>query len=271
MNMTRHKALSLLGLSLEENPTEEEIKKAYRKQAMIFHPDRNKDKPEYEEKFKEIASAYEFLSNKTKTDTEYNAHSDVNVEEMLRKFFGGAGPGPRSVRKRKPNPSDMTVKARHVNLGELTVTLEQALFQEPIVLNVEVQAACKDCYSDKDLWLQCSQCDGFGVVVETSSPNQGMVFRREFECPICRGRGWVRKGKCKTCRNRLVYTKKKKVSTSIAENYKLGKGIRVEGMGNESWRAKDGDLLFTPRIVLPDIDKLDQEDRTKLKEILGKL
>jgi molecular chaperone DnaJ len=267
--LTKKQALSLLELTTE-NPSPEELKKAYRKVAIKYHPDKNPGNQAAEEKFKAVSEAYEFLTKGGGSADRWSssfAEQDFNgsiVEEMLKQVFSQ----PKQPKK-KPSPSKLVKHMPEIKIGEVSVSFDQALLREPITLKLKVQAMCSNCLSNEDIWKECSRCEGRGVLSSSSRVGgQSVFFSRQFTCSTCGGLGWVRSKGCQICKNKLVYSKDKEVTFKIPIKYKLGQGIRLKGLGNESWNCPNGDIYVTPSIDLPDLSKLEDPKKEELLKIL---
>ncbi len=256
----------VLGLSREASG--EEIKKAYRKLAIQFHPDKNPGNPEAEEKFKEAASAYEILSDPDKR-TRYDrfGHQGVsggggqgfhNMEDIFSQFgdvfgdlFGGSSAG-RSRRSNQPR--------RGADLRYLTeITLQEVLNGLEKEIEFETDENCTPCNgtgADKNSQVTtCNTCGGSGQVVA----RQGF-FSMATTCPQCRGEGKQIKNPCRTCRGNGRVQVKRKISLNIPPGVDNGTRLRVSGEGEGGGRGGPaGDLYVEIRVKEHDFFERDAD------------
>src|SRR5262245_14121280 len=228
-------------LSVEKTADGEEIKRAYRRLAMKYHPDRNPGDAEAEIKFKEAAEAYDVLSDdKTRKLYDQYGHdglrgrggpathdfSRMNVEDIFSMFndiFGGAMGGGRA--RRGP--------ARGYDLEtEVVLTLEDVL--KGVERDVEFTRldVCEKCTGTGakpgSKPLQCPTCGGQGRV-QTSG--LGGMFRMVTACPACGGRGQVVREFCDDCRGKGRVPRKRGLSVRMPAGIQDGQAVRVQGEG----------------------------------------
>lgn len=226
-------------LGVPRNASTEEIKKAYRKLAMKYHPDRHggRDK-EAEEKFKEINEAYDILSDEQKRATYdrfghaafdnsgagfggfdfASGFSDI-FEEMFGEILGG---GRRSTRQQKPRGEDL----RH----DLTITLEEAFHGVEKTIKLYSLATCEKCKGQGTAPgtspVTCQMCEGYGRV----RMQQGF-FTIERTCPTCQGVGRVIKDPCKNCHGVGRVRKERTLAVKIPAGVEDGTRMRIAGEG----------------------------------------
>lgn len=237
----------------------EEIKKAYRKLAMQYHPDRNPDNKEAEAKFKDINEAYEVLKDEQK-----RAAYDRYGHQAFTGGFGGAGAG--------ANPfngfdftgagfadvfsdifSEFTGQGRarqrsYAQRGDdirydVTLTLEEAYVGLEKEINITSSKECETCHghgtADGKEPLVCATCGGSGKV----RTQQGGFFVFETVCPQCRGAGRVILDKCKKCRGTGKEKLEKSLKIKIPAGIENGTRMRVAGEGEAGKRGgPKGDL-----------------------------
>ena len=252
-------------LGVEKSASAEEIKKAYRKKAMKYHPDRNPGDKEAEEKFKELGEAYEVLSDDDKR-SRYDQFGFAGVDPNYGAGQGGYGGGFGGFgggfggfgdfgdifgdlfgggSTRRANAQ--SVPRRGDNVGaRLELSFEEAAFgveKEVSFPRIENCAACNGTGSGDGVIETCSNCRGTGQVRTTQS-FMGMTMQSTAECPHCSGRGKIIKNPCTTCRGKGKVRRTHKVKVKIPAGIDMGQSIRASGEGNVGYNGgPNGDLL----------------------------
>ncbi len=245
-------------LGVPKNATQDEIKKAYRKLARQYHPDKKPGDKEAEERFKEIQGAYDVLSDPEKRKR-YDTFGSANgrggpgqggftwstTEGFdfgdLGDLFGGLFGGGRSrAEPRSQRGNDVEVQ---VNLS-----FEDALNGVETKIPVALELACHTCGGSGakpgTAPKVCPQCDGRGVVAES----QGF-FALSQPCPRCRGNGTVIEEPCRTCRGTGRERRTKRYTVKIPAGAKDGTRIRLKGKGEAGWNGGPaGDLYVITRV-----------------------
>ncbi len=245
--MAKKDFYELLGVARDAD--EAEIKKVYRKLAMKYHPDRNPDNKEAEEKFKEIKEAYEILSDADKRAA-YDRYGHAGVDPNM---GGGAGPGGASF-------SDIfgdvfgdifgagrggggNRQARGADLRyNLELSLEEAVRGTKVELRVPTWSRCEPCNGSGakkgSSPVTCTTCGGAGQV----RMSQGF-FSVQQTCPQCRGRGTTIKDPCTSCHGQGRVQKERTLSVRIPAGVDTGDRIRLAGEGEAGIAgAPSGDL-----------------------------
>ena len=247
-------------LGVQKGASADEIKKAYRKAAMKYHPDRNPGDKTAEEKFKEVGEAYEVLSDDQKRQR-YDQYGHAGVDPN---FGAGAGPygagfsgfgdmgdifgdifgdvfgGGRSHTQTRNGPR------RGENVGaRLEITFEEAAFGcEKVVSTQRIEncATCGGSGSADGVIEKCTQCGGSGQV-RTVQNFMGMQMQSTTTCPSCNGRGKMVKNPCTTCKGKGKVRKTNRVKVKIPAGIDEGQVVRVRGEGSVgSNGGPNGDL-----------------------------
>ena len=250
-------------LGVQKSATAEEIKKAYRKAAMKYHPDRNPGDKEAEAKFKEAGEAYEVLSDDQKR-SRYDQFGFAGVDPN----FGAGGSGPYGAGGfggfggfddlgdifgeffgggRSSGRSSQNAPRRGENvMSHLELTFEEAAFgceREVATQRIENCAACSGSGSSDGVMETCSQCGGRGQVRSVQN-FMGMQMQSTTTCPQCGGQGKVIKTPCNTCRGKGKVRKTTRVKVKIPAGVDAGQSVRVRGEGSGGANGGiNGDLL----------------------------
>ncbi|GAB1467574.1 molecular chaperone DnaJ [Candidatus Cloacimonadota bacterium] len=250
-------------LGVEKTADEATIKKAYRKMALQFHPDKNPDNKEAEDKFKEASEAYEILSDKDKRQL-YDQYGHAGIENQfgsggfnwenfshrgdLNDIFGegfgdifeslfGGGFGGRSQRSSNRG-EDLQI--------ELSLSLKEIAVGAEKTIKIGTKEACDKCSgsgSADGASESCSQCRGTGQIHQIRQSLFGQM-QTVAECPSCRGEGKIIKNKCPKCYGEGRMGKVKEINVKVPAGVEEGQYIRLRGQGNIGPRGGTrGDIL----------------------------
>ena len=255
--MAKRDYYDVLGIS--KGASADEIKKGYRQKAKELHPDRNKDSPDSQAKFKEANEAYEVLKDADKRAAydRYghaafeggmgagrpgggqgdfsSAFSDV-FDDLFGDFMGGRGGAAGGGGRRAARGSDLRYNMR--------ISLEEAFSGQQKSINVPTSVQCGSCDgSGAEGGAEpstCPTCSGMGKV----RAQQGF-FTVERTCPTCSGMGQIVKNPCKTCRGAGRVEKDRSLSINIPAGVETGTRIRLAGEGEAGMRGgPSGDLYI---------------------------
>ncbi len=263
---TKRDYYEVLGVS--KGASTDEIKKAYRKVAMQYHPDRNPGDKAAEEKFKEAAEAYEVLSDADKKaqydryghagmgnsgrggfgggsgnmDDIFSQFGDIFGDDIFGSFFGGGqrGGGGRGQRARGVKGSNLRVKLK-LNYEEIAKGVTKQI-------KVKKYVPCTTCSGsgakDKGSVQTCSTCGGSGQVRKVSNTFLGQM-QTVTTCPTCNGEGTTITAKCGSCKGEGRVYGEETVSIDIPAGVQEGMQLSVNGKGNAGERGgSNGDLII---------------------------
>jgi len=247
-----NKLYDLLGVP--RTATTDEIKKAYRKLAIKYHPDKNPGNPEAAEKFKEISAACEVLTDDQKRAI-YDKYGEeglkgsphANANSIFEQFFGGGifGDmfGGRGGGRGGPRRGEDMVYT-------LGVTLENLYNGKTSKLKVDKDVLCSTCQgkgSEKEGATQrCSGCKGSGTRTQIRQIGPGMISQSQTVCPDCGGEGEVikKEDRCKACNGKKTMRESKMLEVIIEKGMKSGQKISFHGEGDQKAGVLPGDIVI---------------------------
>ncbi len=259
--MTKRDYYEVLGVNRSASP--EELKKAYRKLALQYHPDKNPGDKEAEEKFKEAAEAYDILSNPDKK-ARYDQFGHAGVDgqqgfdgagmsmddifsqfgDIFGSFFGGSsgfrgfGGGQQGRRKSVARGSNLRIKVK--------LTLEEIDKGTEKKIKVNKYVPCKTCNgtgSKNNTFETCSTCHGSGVITQVTRTILGQM-QTQSVCPQCGGEGRIIKDKCTDCHGDGIVKAEEIITVNIPAGVYDGMQLSMSGKGNAAPRGGiNGDLI----------------------------
>ena len=246
-------------LGVAKTATHDEIKAAYRKLALKYHPDRNPGNKEAEEKFKEISHAYDTLSDEKKRKQYdqfgeagpqaggfegfgFGNNSEVNVDDIFNIFgdiFGGGG-GQQQKRRKKTGP---TPKRGHDLAKEITLSFEESFSGIKKDITYYHFVTCATCSgkgaAEGTSYEICKTCEGAGQVTF----RQGM-FAYSQPCSTCGGQGFIIPSPCKTCKGQSRTQQYDTIAVNIPAGIYDGAELRLAGKGDAGVFGGDSGDLF---------------------------
>jgi molecular chaperone DnaJ len=250
-------------LGVAKNASDEDIKKAYRKLAIKYHPDKNPNDKSAEEKFKEAAEAYEVLSTPEKRKRyDQFGHAGVggaasggaggfggaggmNMDDIFSQFgdifgggFGFGGGGGSRGGRRVNRGSNLRVKVK-LTLSEIANGVEKKIKVNKLI-------ACNTCHGSGakgNAYDTCRVCNGSGVITKVQQTMLG-AMQTQTTCSNCHGEGKIIRDKCHTCHGEGVVRGEETISLNIPAGVAEGMQLNVSGKGNAAVRGGiNGDLI----------------------------
>ena len=297
-----YKLYTVLGLNKNDNPSQNDIKRAYKKMAMEYHPDKNKGDDKAETKFKEISNAYEILSDDNKKkiydqvgDEGYNINDAQNPfdssshADIFEQFFSGGNPFNKKPFRGGPFGSpfgdnfggfsfDMggnSMSEYCENINKIyNVSLEEAFNGINKNIQIHLTKNCQSCINT------CKNCNGKGIVKQVKHMG---VFTQIFtgNCSDCKGTGYktLNNKSCSECKGNGNYLKNINANLNIPKGFPDNYKTVFEGMGEQPYNPnqKPGNLILDLKIAEHNIFKREGNDLhykckiSYIESIIGKV
>jgi molecular chaperone DnaJ len=256
-------------LNVERGAPQDEIKKAFRKLAFQYHPDRNKE-PDAEDKFKEISEAYAILSDPEKKQ-QYDMFGHAGIrgrystedifrgvnlrdiftefgfgDDLLGRIFGGIFGGFNGFQRQRGPRRGSDLQTR------IEIDLEQAVFGTEVEISLNRLQKCARCDGTgaepgTDLFT-CSQCNGRGRIEHRTQSLFGQMIR-VVACDMCNGRGKTAETPCSNCRGRSLEERKSRLNVKVPQGIEDGTQLILRGQGEDSaFGGPPGDLYVRVRV-----------------------
>jgi molecular chaperone DnaJ len=248
-------------LSVSRNCSDDDIKKAYRRLALQFHPDRN-NAPEATERFKEATEAYQVLSDAEKRSAydryghaafersggagtvDFSNFVGLSIEDLFESFFGT--PGQRGARQRVQRGQDLRY--------DMHLTLEEAVFGTSKEISLTKHASCARCTGSGmepgSQRAKCTKCEGSGEIRRMQQSIFGQ-FVNVTLCDRCNGEGQVISDPCTECQGRGVVRAKQTVAVEVPPGADEGIQLRLTGQGEPAPRGGVAGHLYVVLHVQP--------------------
>lgn len=244
------------------NFNKKDLKKAYKKLALKYHPDKNPNNPQAEQELMRITQAYDTLNDDEKRAVydrygeeglKSGAHggADFNPDDIFEQFFGsgfkfhfgGSHHGGHGGRQQRPRTPDARV--------ELQVSLEDAYKGATLTVSLSRQRKCSDCDGvgakrPEDIQV-CSECRGQGVKVFIRQMGMGMLQQVQTTCDKCQGRGKTFKSVCGGCKGHKVVRREEPLQVRIEAGCPEGHVVKFRNGADEAPDVEAGDLFVIIR------------------------
>jgi len=242
-------------LGVKKDATKEEIKKSFHKLSVKYHPDKNPDNKDAEERFKEISSAYSVLSDpkrRNEYDNSVNGFIGVNPNDLhniFNSFFGNRQNTPR--------------KGQSISLYH-KIHLSKFILGGQEIISFKFIDKCKKCNGTGDEESKvCKNCNGTGNIHNIKG-----YFTTIITCGKCNGKGRIRISKCKECNGTGKVEISKQIKVNMKEGTEINSKMSIGGIGKEGINGgPKGDILIMLGVIMPDKKDLTKKQIKVLKSI----
>jgi DnaJ-related protein SCJ1 len=237
-------------LGIKEDSSTKDIKRAFRKLSLKYHPDKNPGDAAAQEKFVQVQKAYDILSDPDKKHM-YDYHGEEGVERYEKQqqqgqhgqqggqMFDPFGFGGRQQQSGAPRGPDFNI--------DIEVTLEQLYLGDEQTFNLKRKVVCKSCKGSGakgGKTKTCTKCKGRGVVTKLQQLGPGFNVQMQQPCPKCHGRGKTFKHKCPICHGHKLVEEQAELKATIEKGMPDGYEIRFPRMSEQSPDTIPGDVIL---------------------------
>jgi len=262
-------------LGIAKSANADEMKKAYRKLAMQYHPDRNPNNKEAAEQFKEVCEAYEVLSDASKRQRydqyghegmksafgpggfdfgrDFTHMQDIDLQDILGSVFGGGlGNMFRGGGRQRAHDPNGPQRGNDLRF-DIEIDFEEAVFGSERQVDLSVNDACEVCKgsgaAEGSARETCKQCRGQGFVTAGNG-----FFQMRQTCPVCGGEGTIVKSPCRKCHGSGRVKAPRHIALKIPKGVETGSRLRIGGKGESGLRGgPHGDLYVVLHVREHDI------------------
>jgi len=256
-------------LEVAKDAPQDVIKKAYRKLAVKYHPDKNPDNKEAEDKFKEVSQAYEVLGDSKKRN-DYDNPDPFGGRSPFNPFGGGypfSGGNPFGFNQQRPQPN---IPRRGGDLKLIIgISLSKLLLGGEETFNISYENPCPSCNSKGATKFEtCDSCKGQGMIIQQQQMGN-MSTMTSRPCPVCNGSGEKALDKCEDCSGKgTTLVKDREIKVKIPVNTRDGMVLKLTGQGtNGVNNGPAGDILVKVQMQWPNLNGFTEEELNVIKKL----
>ena len=255
-------------LGISRNASQDEIKKAYKKLAIKWHPDKHKEetKVKAEQKFKEISEAYQVLSDseKKRNYDQYgneegnlqgpsfsSSNAGMNPHDLFKAFFNGNQFGSAEsffndgfFSMNNSHHSSRPIPKVNDSLLKINISLHELYFGAKKKVSIMLNIRCNDCQGQGGIINNCDHCKGNGIINQTKMVGPNMIQRIQIICPQCHGHKQIIKKQCELCKGKKLIGKERSFMIMIEEGCDLNEKKIFPQSGHEDEYGNKGNLIF---------------------------